>query len=152
MRLAAIFVAMALVLVACGGDGDPGSFDADPGALDLDLRPALNDGEDPEAIPAVQRAWLERCARGDGDAVPAELAPVAQSGLLRVCGCSYHATVDHFRGEARADADTDASVDDIESEAYQRFRDLDDIGLDADLDAIETLFADCIRQEAFLAG
>ena len=129
------------------GDGGGGAgFDADPGPIDPTLVAALGDDVDPQAVPAVQREFLEMCVQGVDDA-PEELAPLERTGLLAVCGCSYDAIVEDLRSEAQGD-----SAEDRERAAYGEFRDIES-GLRAgdDLDPeIEGLIAACIRDEAGL--
>ena len=149
---AALVMVMALLVGACGGDGEPGGFLEDPGPIDPSLTVALPAGVNPEAVPVVQRNFIDVCVRGGGSELPEELAAVQAQGLLRVCGCSYDAIVAHLRSVAAEEAADDATAEDIEDDAYRRFRDLDDDMRDGtgEFDpAVEALFAACIRQEAF---
>lgn len=152
MRAAALILAVALLAGACGSDGEPGGFLEDPGPLDPSLTVALDPGVNTEMVPVVQRNFLDVCVRGGGSDLPDELAAVQERGLLRVCGCSYHAIVAHLRSVAADEAAEGASAEDIEDDAYRRFRDLDDDMRNGtgDFDAaIRGLFAACIREEAF---
>ena len=143
----ALVVALAALSGACSDDGGSGAgFDADPGPIDPTLVAALGDDVDPQAVPAVQRDFLEMCVQGVDEATE-ELAPLERTGLLTVCGCSYDAIVEDLRSEARGD-----NAEDRERAAYSEFRDIEsDLRAGNDLDPeIEGLVAACIRNEAGL--
>ena len=78
-----------------------------------------------------------------------DLVAVQETGLLKVCGCSYLKLVEKVRFEAAAVADPITSSSDLERDAYKRFKKLDE-----DFQATEgslseelvELFASCIRQ------
>ena len=151
-RSVAVMLTVALALSACGDDGEPGGFLDDPGPIDPSLTVALDEGVDPDTVPLVQRNFIDTCVRGGSSSLPEELALVQERGLLRVCGCGYDAIVSHFRQVAAEEAADDASAEEIEEDAYERFRDLDDdlrTGSGDFGEDIEALFAACIRQEAF---
>ena len=140
------FALAAMLAAGCSDDGGGAGFGTDPGPIDPALVAALGDDVDPQAVPAVQRDFLEMCVEGVEDSGE-ELAPLERSGLLAVCGCSYEAIVEDLLAEA--DGDT---AEDRERAAYNEFR-----GLEADLRAgntlapeIEGLVAACIRAEAGL--
>jgi hypothetical protein len=145
-RCVALLVVVAALAGGCSDDGAGAGFDGDPGPIDPALVAALGDDVDPQAVPAVQRDFLEMCVEGVEGSTE-ELAPLERSGLLAVCGCSYEAIVEDLVAEA--DGDT---ADERARAAYRSFRDLED-----DLRAgnalapeIEDLVAGCIRAEAGL--
>lgn len=150
-RLAAAIV-VAVLAASCGSDGEPSGFADDPGPLDSALVGALDEGEDVDNVPLVERNFLDLCVRGGESTIP-ELPAVQERGLLRVCACSYDALVEHVREVATRNAGDDADADDIENDAYSRFRTIDDDmrnGIVGDLDPqVRRLFADCVRSEAF---
>jgi hypothetical protein len=146
IRFLAIVAVMATLAVGCSDDGDGAGFDTDPGPIDPALVAALGDDVDPQAVPAVQRDFLEMCVEGV-DGSNDELAPLERSGLLAVCGCTYEAVVEDLLDEA--DGET---PEERERSAYSAFR-----SLEADLRAgnaltpkVEGLVAACIRAEAGL--
>ncbi len=148
LLLAAVAVA-SLLLAACGGSTSVSGFNSDPAPIAADLALALADTTDPEAVPVVERRFLEACVKGGGDSLPLELATVQRDGLLAVCGCSFSALVQSSFAAAEADLDT-ASQDELEAAAFERFSDLDETVLnDEDLPAeVSDLIRACIRAEA----
>lgn len=151
--LAAV-VALAVLLGACGGDGGPSSFDADPGEIDAALVAALPDGADPAAVPVVQRNFLEGCVLGAGEGLP-ELDQLQLGGLLEVCGCGYASLVDHLRSEALLAADADAPAEQVEAMAFDRFEELDESLRNGDGsvdDVVAELFRACIRSRSVVSS
>lgn len=135
-----------MLAAGCSDDDGGAGFGSDPGPIDPALVAALGDDIDPQAVPAVQRDFLEMCVEGV-DSSSEDLAPLERSGLLAVCGCSYEAIVEDLLDEA--DGET---AEDRERDAYNAFRDLE-----SDLRAgnaltpeVEGLVAACIRAEAGL--
>ena len=144
--LLALVALAGLAVAACSDDDGAGGFAGDPGPIDPALVAALGDDVDPQAVPAVQREFLELCVEGV-DGSTEQLAPLERSGLLAVCGCSYEAIVADLSAEA--DGDT---ADERARAAYNAFRAIEsDLRAGNHLDpAIEGLVADCIRTEAGL--
>jgi len=101
-------------------------------------------------IPETQRNFLSGCVMGATNRMP-DLVAVQETGLLKVCGCSYLKLVEKVRFEAAAVADPITSSSDLERDAYKRFKKLDE-----DFQATEgslseelvELFASCIRQSS----
>ncbi|MFN3216127.1 MAG: hypothetical protein ACE367_06495 [Acidimicrobiales bacterium] len=146
IRSLVVATVVATLAVGCSDDGDGAGFESEPGPIDPALVAALGDDADPQAVPAVQRDFLEMCVEGVEGSTD-DLAPLERSGLLAVCGCSYEAIVEDLLDEA--DGET---PEERERSAYSAFR-----SLEADLRAgnaltpeIERLVADCIRTEAGL--
>lgn len=148
-RIVAVLAATVMALTACGGDGLPQSFDADPGEIDVVLVPALVGSVEPDVVPKVQRDFLEGCVLGGGDEIP-QRSTVQQQGLLAVCGCSYLHLVDLFRAEARTASPT-KGPDALERDAVALFRDVEDALRDGgELPAAVTeAVAGCIESTAF---
>jgi hypothetical protein len=149
-RLAVMLVAAAMLIASCGGDSQPDSFDDDPGTIASALLPALAPGQDPAAVPATHRDFLEGCVMGGGKSIP-ELATVQQQGLLVVCGCSYSELVSKFRAEAAIDGEPGDTAEDLEQAAVRRFLDIDEAVRDGgELPAdVVALVATCIQTTAF---
>lgn len=144
IRAVAVAVAVASIAAGCGDDAAGAGFDADPGPIDPALVAALGDDADPDAVPAVQRDFLEMCVEGvEGSAE--DLAPLERTGLLAVCGCSYTAIVEDLLAEADG-----ATEPERRRSAYREFRAIEaDLRAGNDLDPeIEGLVAACIRSEA----
>ncbi len=144
IRSVVLAAACTIALAGCSDSGTGSGFDAEPGPIDPTLVTALGDDVDPQAVPAVQRDFLEMCVEGV-DGSTEDLAPLERSGLLAVCGCTYDAIVEDLRSEA--DGDT---AEEREGAAYREFR-----AIESDLragnglgDEIEGLVAACIRDEA----
>ncbi len=154
-RFAGLVLVGALLGAGCGDDDFVSGFDADPGPIDTDLRPALAEGADTDAIPEVQRNFLANCVKGGADPLP-DLEPVQQEGLLAVCGCSYEAIVAHSFDQAEqalADAAADVENEELAERAFEVFTEIDDDmkTADSELDQVVVdLVADCVRSEAGL--
>jgi hypothetical protein len=152
-RLVAVALLVALIVGACGGDDDVSGFEADPGPIAVDLIGALPDGADPDAVPALQRQFLDWCIKGGQDRLP-EIPTVQREGLVSVCGCVYEGLVEHSFAVAQ-DATPDGADPDPEQlakRAFDAFRELDeDARIDASLpDDIGEIARRCIRAEAGL--
>lgn len=156
-RVALALGLLASLLSGCGDDADTVGFDIDPAPIDPDLTPALEDGADPDAVPAVQRNFLDACVKGFDDSIP-ELEPVQRAGLLQVCGCTYERLIGHVYELAvepanqRAQDPTEllAALDEVAWELFQ--------GLEDDLRSGESittevreLIRSCITEESGLS-
>lgn len=155
-RLAAVVVGALVVLAGCGSDGSSGSFEDGVGPIDRQLVPALAADADPDAVPEVQRNFLDGCVLGFADGLP-DLEPVQQSGLLSVCGCSFEQLVTYSRAEAARvaadDPDGEADAEALEAAAFEIFTDLEnDIRIgEADMPSeVLDLIRTCVRSEAGL--
>jgi hypothetical protein len=148
--LAATIVTVALLVAGCGGDGEPESFEDDPGQISVSLLSAIPAGSDSNAVQLLQRNFLEGCVLAGGDTIP-ELDVVQQEGLVAVCGCTYPALVEELRSDARSEARAGWSAEDVERDAVARFLDLDEtIREGGELpDDVILLVADCIQSSAF---
>ena len=150
MKKLAVVLLSALVLMACGSTEDPKGFSENLGPIDPNLVGALELGQDPSLVPETQRNFLSGCVMGATNRMP-DLVAVQETGLLKVCGCSYLKLVEKVRFEAAAVADPFTSSSDLERDAYKRFKKLDE-----DFQATEgslseglvELFASCIRQSS----
>ncbi len=95
MRRVVTVLLLGLVLVGCGSSGAPESFTDQPGQLPEALRPFANElvgTEDANAVPLVQRNFLEGCMSG----TTARLDSLSGSDLATVCGCSYDSLVGYL--------------------------------------------------------
>ena len=148
MKKLAVVLVSAIILMACSSSEDDGGFNEGLGPIDPNLVGALEEGQDPSLVPEVQRNFLSGCVMGATNKMPA-LVAVQETGLLKVCGCSYNKLVEKVRFDAAAVADPFTSSADLENDAYKRFKKLDE-----DFQATEgnfsseliDLFASCIRQ------
>ena len=78
-RLGRLVLVLCFLAVACGDETTAAGFDADLGPIDPDLEAALQNDEDPTAVPEVQRNFLTGCVKGFEDSIP-ELEPVQRAG------------------------------------------------------------------------
>ena len=148
MKKLAVVLVSAFILMACSSSEDDGGFNENLGPIDPNLVGALEEGQDPSLVPEVQRNFLSGCVMGATNKMP-DLVAVQETGLLKVCGCSYNKLVEKVRFDAAAVADPFTSSADLENDAYKRFKKLDE-----DFQATEgnfssdliDLFASCIRQ------
>jgi hypothetical protein len=148
-RLAAIFFA-AIALMGCSPSEGAAGFFENPEPIAANLAGALQEGQDPSVVPETQRNYLTGCVTGATGRMP-DLVAVQETGLLKVCGCSYKKLVDKVRMEAAAVADPFATSSEIESDAFKRFRELDENfqGTEGNIDdSLIELFASCIRKAA----
>ena len=157
-RLGRLLLVLSLIAVACGDETTASGFDADLGPIDPDLEAALQNDEDPTAVPEVQRNFLTGCVKGFEDSIP-ELEPVQRAGLLQVCGCTYDGLVNYSQDLVLDQTNRDAALEDpdeffaaLNQAAFDAFTEIED-----DLRAGEALpegVADvvrtCIRQRAGL--
>ena len=157
-RLGRLLLALSIIAVACGDETTASGFDADLGAIDPELEPALLSGEDPTAVPEVQRNFLTGCVKGFEDSIP-ELEPVQRTGLLQVCGCTYERLVNHSQdlvreqvNESASSADPDAFFDELNKAAFDAFTTIEDDlrSGEALTDDVADLVRTCIRQRAGL--
>ncbi len=148
MKKLAVVLVSAFILMACSSSEDDGGFNESLGPIDPNLVGALAEGQDPSLVPEAQRNFLSGCVMGATNKMP-DLVAVQETGLLKVCGCSYNKLVEKVRLDAAAVADPFTSSADLENDAYKRFKKLDE-----DFQATEgnfssdliDLFASCIRQ------
>ena len=157
-RLGRLLLVLTLVVAACGDETTASGFDADLGAIDPDLEGALLAGEDPAAVPEVQRNFLTGCVKGFDDAIP-ELEPVQRAGLLQVCGCTYTSLVNHSRelvrdqvNENAADEGTEDFFEVRDQLAFDAFTEIEDDlrAGEALTDEVADLVRTCIRERAGL--
>ena len=139
-------VALALVVAACGSDGSAVGFDADPAPISADLVGALGEGVDPDAVPEVQRNFLERCVKGDQDSLP-DLPTVQRDGLLKVCGCAYDGMVADALDQAEG-----TTAEERQMSAIDAFVEMEDDlrALGTVPDSLLEIARSCIRSEAGL--
>ena len=148
MKKLAVVLVSAFIVMACSSSEDDGGFNERLGPIDPNLVGALEEGQDPSLVSEVQRNFLSGCVMGATNKMP-DLVAVQETGLLKVCGCSYNKLVEKVRFDAAAVADPFTSSADLENDAYKRFKKLDE-----DFQATEgnfssdliDLFASCIRQ------
>lgn len=160
-RPARLVLAIALLITACGSENSAADFLADTAPIEPELLGALDDDDDPEAVPEVQRNFLRGCVTGFGDGLP-ELEPVQRSGLLGVCGCSYDALVGYSYDQAIAptneefagsDTDPDEVLEALDAAALDVFTAIEEdlrTGEAGLPDAAADLIRRCIRTEAGL--
>lgn len=156
-RLGRLLLVLTLVVAACGDETTASGFDADLGAIDPDLEGALLAGEDPAAVPEVQRNFLTGCVKGFDDAIP-ELEPVQRAGLLQVCGCTYTSLIAHSQDLVRDQVNQDAAngTDDFfelrDQLAFDAFTEIEDDlrSGEALTDEVADLVRSCIRERAGL--
>ena len=151
LRLVLLLIVGGLALVACGGDDDVSGFDADTAPISADLTDAVGPGVDPDAVPAVQRTFLEWCVKGGADGFP-ELPAVQREGLLAVCGCTYDGIVEATEATARAQLGSSASADEVSRRAFDAFEEIDaDVRAGGEVpDELVAVVRRCIRAEAGL--
>ncbi len=138
------------VLLGCSSSQRDGSFSKDPGPIEGNLIGALQEGEDPNLVPEVQRNFLKGCVTGASDSIP-DLVAIQETGLLSVCGCSYNRIVDYLINTSTMLLDSSASVREIENDAYKKFKELDEDFQKGDKDFPEKLleiFRSCISDSA----
>ena len=96
-RSFSLLILALLVLTACGSSGKPKTFSEQPGPLPERISALadqlLQDGEDSELVPLVQRNFLEGCVTG-GFARADSIDSVA---LANTCACSYYGLIDYVR-------------------------------------------------------
>ena len=154
-RLLLVSLILVVIAAACGDETTTSGFEADVGPIAPDLVTALGDGQDPDAVPEVQRNFLNGCVKGFEDAIP-ELEPVQRAGLLQVCGCTYEAIVSYSYAqavEAANQAATPAERTPIyDDAAFNVFTEVEgDLRSDGALtEEVEDLIRGCIREEAGL--
>lgn len=156
-RLGRLLLVLSLIVAACGDETTASGFDADPGPIDPDLEAALEDDEDPAAVPEVQRNFLTGCVKGFEDSIP-ELEPVQRTGLLQVCGCTYRQLIRHSEELVREDVnrsalnDPDEILDALGRASFDAFTEIeDDLRAGEELDdEVADLVRTCIRQRAGL--
>lgn len=146
LRAVAGVVALGLVVSACGSDGSGVGFDANPAPISADLELALGEGVDPDAVPEVQRNFLERCVKGDQDTLP-DLPTVQREGLLQVCGCVYDGLVADALEAAEG-----ATAEERQMNAIDAFVEMEDDlrALGTVPDSLLELARSCVRSEAGL--
>jgi len=138
------------VLLGCASNPGDGSFSKDPGPIAANLIGALQEGEDPNLVPEVQRNFLKGCVTGASDSIP-DLVAIQETGLLSVCGCSYTRLVEHFKKGSTALLDSSALLSEIENDAYERFKELDEDFKKGEKEFNENLleiFQTCIRDSS----
>jgi len=139
-----------LLLSSCGTNANDSGFSKNPGPISANLIGALQDGEDPNTVPEVKRNFLKGCVTGASGSIP-DLVAIQETGLLRVCGCSYDRMVQYFIDQATSLADSSTSLSDIENSAFTFFKDLDDDfqkGSGEFSDKLLGVFQQCIRDSA----
>lgn len=151
IRIIPLLVVGGLALVACGGGDDVSGFDADTAPISADLADALGPGVDPDAVPAVQRTFLEWCVKGGADGFP-DLPAVQREGLLAVCGCTYEGIVDATEATVRAQLGSSASSEEVSRRAFDVFEEIDaDVRAGGEVpDELVAVARRCIRAEAGL--
>ena len=151
IRIIPLLVVGGLALVACGGGDDVSGFDADTAPISADLTDALGPGVDPDAVPAVQRTFLEWCVKGGADGFP-DLPAVQREGLLAVCGCTYDGIVDATEATVRARLGSSASSEEVSRRAFDVFEEIDaDVRAGGEVpDELVAVARRCIRAEAGL--
>lgn len=157
-RLGRLLLVLCLIAVACGDETTASGFDADLGPIDPDLEAALQNDEDPAAVPEVQRNFLTGCIKGFEDSIP-ELEPVQRAGLLQVCGCTYTGLVTYSQNlvldqinEEAALEEPDGFFDALNQAAFDAFTEIeDDLRSGEELpDGVADVVRTCIRQRAGL--
>ncbi len=157
-RLGRLLLVLGLLASGCGDDVTTSGFDADPAPIDPDLEAALLDGEDPAAVPEVQRNFLTGCVKGFDETIPA-LEPVQRAGLLQVCGCTYTSLVSHSQELVRDQVNQDVTPDDPDGffdarndAAFDAFTEIEDDlrAGEALTDDVAELVRTCIRQRSGL--
>ena len=153
-----LLVIAGLVLTACGGDSEPESFSEYTDPIESEYSAALlaglPEGEDAppaDAVPVLQRNFLEGCITGGTENPPTELqdssGDVRTEALVAVCGCSYYAIRDYFLG-----LHDNLEGGEQQKEAVDDFRNVNNDLLessDASLPPeLTTLVANCVRSEA----
>ena len=111
MKRISIIVIAVLTLTACGSSGKPETFTDQPGPLQSKYTELatqlLQDGENPNGVPLVQRNFIEGCMSGGIDETGSIIA------LASSCGCSYAGLVEFVR---------ELTVSDIEAfKAFEAF-------------------------------
>lgn len=148
-RLVGILFVLALFGAACASSGEPTGFEQQPGPINDDWAAALGNGVSTDAVPLVQRNFLEGCITIDEGKRYVDLE-LNEVGLIAVCGCGYDGIVatllnrDDLSGETQEDRERDA---------FNKFKDLDKAlgDIDKPLDSwVRTIFTDCIRSESAL--
>ena len=145
-RMVAIFFA-ASALIGCSQSEGTAGFYENPEPIASNLAGALQEGQDPSVVPETQRNYLTGCVTGATGKMP-DLVAVQETGLLKVCGCSYKKLVEKVRMEAAAIADPFTTPSEIGSDAFKRFRELDENfqATEGTIDSgLKELFASCIR-------
>lgn len=157
-RLGRLLLVLSLIAVACGDETTASGFDADLGPIDPDLEAALQNDEDPTAVPEVQRNFLTGCVKGFEDSIP-ELEPVQRAGLLQVCGCTYEGLVSYSQDLVRDQTNEEAALEDpdgffeaLNQAAFDTFTEIeDDLRAGEELpDGVADVVRTCIRQGAGL--
>ena len=100
--------------------------------------------------PEVKRNFLKACVTGATGSIP-DLVAIQETGLLRVCGCSYDRMVQYFIDQATSFADSSTSLSDIENSAFASFKGLGDDfrkGSGEFTDKLHEVFQQCIRDSA----
>ena len=145
-----ILVFAFFLLLGCASNKSSGSFSQDPGPIQANLIGALEEGEDPNLVPEVKRNFLKGCVTGATDSIP-NLVAIQETGLLSVCGCSYTKIVEYLIASSTAVAEPFVPEAEIESDAYQRFKKLDEDFQKGegtfDMELLE-IFQTCIRNSA----
>jgi len=137
-------------VLGCASNQGEGGFSKDQGPIAANLIGALQEGEDPNLVPEVKRNFLKGCVTGATDAIP-DLVAIQETGLLSVCGCSYKKIVDHLRTSSTAIYDSSASLSEIENDAYENFKKIDEDFQKGEGEFTEKLieiFQTCIRESA----
>lgn len=139
-----------LLAAACAASGEPEGFDEQPGPLvNQEWSSALSGGVSADAVPLVQRNFLEGCIEIDEGRQFVDLE-LSEVGLIAVCGCGYDGIVSTLLNRDDLSGETQ---EDRERDAFNKFKDLDKrLGDDSKpLDSwVKSIFTDCIRSESAL--
>ncbi len=145
-----VVLCLICIVLGCSSNKDAGGFSKDQGPIAANLIGALQEGEDPNLVPEVQRNFLKGCVTGATDTIP-DLVSIQETGLLSVCGCSYNKIVEHLIASSTAISDSSASLTEIENDAYEKFQKLDEDfqkGEGEFTDKLLEIFQTCIRESA----